>query len=621
MKVVFYGVKLKVGHAAGLTKWQWNFTLNHSVDVQHWAKHLEGGEMVVLHPKISLGQAFMLRDALSDVRKEMAMRECKKLLRTTLQRLKLADQITGQILLKEVALVEGERLFDRRILNRLKEQLQGRALLQEELMDLLQHLRLEHIDWRSYVQKLYLLGHVMLLNGVTRGNKDYACQRCGSSGDQLYWSFCQSCESDCPYCEACLNMGRTRYCSLLIHGQDRKEAGVFYDHPQLSPQWRETSMAYLSPAQREATVAGLDFLEDTWKIEQKDEPIRQVAAFLIWAVTGAGKTEMTFPLIESEFKRLGRVALTTPRRDVVLELEPRLQKAFPHHSLVALYGGSKQRWQKGDLTLATTHQLLRFHDAFDLIIIDEVDAFPFRFNDMLEYAVEKSCTQSGRYVLLSATPPSHLQKAVKKGKLPHAKVCVRFHRYPLPVPKILKMNDHTVHHEIQQSLASDKQLFVFVPRIKLIPALVASLRKRFPHVNIDGTSSQDPDRTDKVRQFRKGTLHILVTTTILERGVTVPKTDVLVLYADDDIFDESALVQMAGRSGRASSDPIGKVRYFAKDRTAAQVKAIKQIKMMNHIARRKGYLIGADADEANSSRASVSGESGDARKSTDDVSV
>lgn len=317
-----------------------------------------------------------------------------------------------------------------------------------------------------------------------------------------------------------------------------------------------------------------------------------------WVATGAGKTEMTFPLIESEFARRGRVALTTPRRDVVLELEPRLQKAFPQHTLVALYGGSKQRWEKGDLTLATTHQMLRFSGAFDLVIIDEVDAFPFRFNKMLEFAVQKSCATSGRYVLLSATPPSHMQKAAKKGRLPHAKVCVRFHRYPLPVPKILKMNNRTLFSEIEQSLASDKQLFIFVPQIKLIPRWVNALREQFPHIHIDGTSSQDNERTEKVIKFRQGSLRMLVTTTILERGVTVPKTDVLVLHADNDIFDDSALVQMAGRSGRASSDPIGKVRFFARDKTMAQVKAIKQIRMMNDLARRKGYLIDSEGERS-----------------------
>ncbi|MNU00243.1 hypothetical protein D3C72_2433180 [compost metagenome] len=69
--------------------------------------------------------------------------------------------------------------------------------------------------------------------------------------------------------------------------------------------------------------------------------------------------------------------LATPRKDVVLELAPRLAKAFGGRKVVALYGGSGERWEQGDITLATTHQLMRFYQAFDLVIIDELDAFPY----------------------------------------------------------------------------------------------------------------------------------------------------------------------------------------------------------------------------------------------------
>jgi late competence protein required for DNA uptake (superfamily II DNA/RNA helicase) len=94
-------------------------------------------------------------------------------------------------------------------------------------------------------------------------------------------------------------------------------------------------------------------------------------------VTGAGKTEMMFPLLEEVLSRGGRALVATPRRDVVLELAPRLAKAFPGTKLAVLYGGSEDRWSNAPLTLATTHQLLRFQEAFDLVLIDELDAFPY----------------------------------------------------------------------------------------------------------------------------------------------------------------------------------------------------------------------------------------------------
>ena len=138
----------------------------------------------------------------------------------------------------------------------------------------------------------------------------------------------------------------------------------------------------LSDAQTKASLDGLRYIQG----KQPDGP----GKFLIWAVTGAGKTEMIFPFIHYTAARGGRVLIATPRKDVVLELQPRIQRAFANYSVVTLYGGSEQRWEQGQITIATTHQLLRFHQAFDLVIIDEIDAFPYHNNPMLSLCCSKS---------------------------------------------------------------------------------------------------------------------------------------------------------------------------------------------------------------------------------------
>src|SRR5690606_18043814 len=74
-------------------------------------------------------------------------------------------------------------------------------------------------------------------------------------------------------------------------------------------------------------------------------------------------------------------------REVVLELAPRLGQAFPHVPTVALYGGVPERWAMAPLMVMTTHQSLRFRRLFDLLIVDEVDAFPYHHDPMLPRAV------------------------------------------------------------------------------------------------------------------------------------------------------------------------------------------------------------------------------------------
>ncbi|MBH5320613.1 DEAD/DEAH box helicase family protein [Paenibacillus sp. GSMTC-2017] len=333
--------------------------------------------------------------------------------------------------------------------------------------------------------------------------------------------------------------------------------------------------------------------------------------FLLWAVTGAGKTEMIFPLIDAVISRGGHVLIASPRRDVVIELDPRIRRAFSEATVVTLYGGSEQRWERGHITLSTTHQLFRFHEAFDLVIIDEIDAYPYHGDPMLHYAADKSCKRGAPRLLLSATPPRILQLAAKRGELAHARVPVRFHRHPLPVPKIVQtmsvkqMLDNNklpigLVQALRKSLGRGAQLFVFVQRIALVDHLAALIRIRLQCAAVAATSSKDPERAQKVSDFRASKIRILVTTTILERGVTIPKSDVFILDADGGLFDEASLVQMAGRAGRSASDPHGHVYFCAKERSQSQMRAIHHIRAMNRIARKQGYLSDASRNEVSS---------------------
>ena len=59
---------------------------------------------------------------------------------------------------------------------------------------------------------------------------------------------------------------------------------------------------------------------------------------LLWAVTGAGKTEMIFSTIEQAIQNRERICIASPRVDVCLELFPRLQAAFKSVEMVLLHG-------------------------------------------------------------------------------------------------------------------------------------------------------------------------------------------------------------------------------------------------------------------------------------------
>lgn len=529
---------------------------------------------------------------------------------------------------------------------RLGRALEGRCLTAEEFQKWLQHQwpTLDVTQWKRWAQLFYLMGKLRYTAGImpvhqlraegggifartlqrlrsrlsSHSEHHLACARCGSTGELLVWTDCESCGQRCPYCKGCLTMGRSRGCSVLLIGLGASSKLLPHEGHIFCPlnasdsdaaSIRETESVDigkwgLSPAQHEAVREGLHFLRNGIDAERSSSApaiTDQTVPFLIWAVTGAGKTEMIYPLIDQVLRWKGKVAVAAPRKDVVMELKPRMKKAFPQLEVIALYGGSEECWANASLVLATTHQLMRFEDAFDLVIIDELDAFPYHGDPKLAFAAKKALASQGRMIYLSATPPKPMQRLVEQRKLPHVKVPVRFHRHPLPVPQLIRVPKvkewlksrrlpRRLKQALDHSIEREAQIFLFAPAIRWVEPLVRLLRNSYPALQIGGTSSVDPYRDEKVLDFRAGKWSMLVTTTILERGVTIPKSDVFVLDADSHLFDEAALVQMAGRAGRSPQDPHGLVFFAASTCTASQKGAVRQIRHMNRLAKRKGYL-------------------------------
>ena len=133
---------------------------------------------------------------------------------------------------------------------------------------------------------------------------------------------------------------------------------------------------------------------------------------LVQAVTGAGKTEMINQLIEQILSHGGSVGLASPRIDVCIELHQRLSRDFTCQIPLLYHEGDS--YFRSPLVVMTSHQLLRFKEAFDLLIIDEVDAFPFRDNDMLYFALENAKKINGNLLYLTATSTDKLDKQIKK---------------------------------------------------------------------------------------------------------------------------------------------------------------------------------------------------------------
>ncbi len=301
---------------------------------------------------------------------------------------------------------------------------------------------------------------------------------------------------------------------------------------------------------------------------------------LIYAVCGSGKTEISYPIIQYAMERGLNVGFALPRRDVVIELYARLKSAFPKNSIVAVYGGHTGVLE-GDCVILTTHQLFRYEKYFDLLVMDEIDAFPFKGSDTLMAMFKRSLR--GHCMMMSATPSKEVVKVFKSPGHEMLTLHTRFHGHPIPVPVIKIVHNPAkvafLIKKLRDYRKQNKQCFVFVPTIGDSEILFSLVRLFAPGGNY--VSSKKPDRAKVISDFKKGKFRYLITTAVLERGITVKDLQVIVYGADSSIYDAASLIQIAGRAGRKADAPKGDVFFVADKPSKAMERAVEEIRYCN----------------------------------------
>ena len=391
------------------------------------------------------------------------------------------------------------------------------------------------------------------------------CQRCGSQIEEE-WHL----PIGAFYCRECLIMKRIR-----------SDQNLYYFPQERFPQQDVLKWSgQLTPFQERVSQGLLQ------AVDKKE-------ATLVHAVTGAGKTEMIYQVVAKVIDQDGAVCLASPRIDVCLELHKRLQNDFSCE--IALLYGESDPYFRTPLVVATTHQLLKFYQAFDLLIVDEVDAFPYVDNPVLYHAVNNCVKETGLRIFLTATSTDELDRKVKQGELKRLSLPRRFHGNPLIVPKPIWLSNFNKYIEknglppklklyIEKQRKTAYPLLIFASEIKKGEKLKEILQEKFPNEKIGFVSSITADRLEQVQAFRDGDLTILISTTILERGVTFPRVDVFVVEANHQLFTKSSLVQIGGRVGRSMDRPTGELIFFHDGLNLSIKKAIKEIKQMNQEA-------------------------------------
>ncbi len=471
------------------------------------------------------------------------------------------------------------------LLPELEQLISGRCLLGTELPDLLAASGID-VPWNpeDWMQALYL--HSLVRREASVAQDAFGvpyCRRCGATNG-IYEDNCLFCGNrHCFTCSNCRSMGQAKSCIPLYFQHASIQA---LHQPPIKPMLEFE----LTPPQQNASTELLKFLEGGGR------------EFLVWAVCGGGKTEVSFSAVAWVLSLGGKVLIAIPRKDIVQELLPRFQKAFPDQTIAALYGGG-ERFSDASLVIATTHQCLRFYRAFDLVILDEGDAFPYFGSEFLHFAVKRALKPAGRLVVMTATPDRALIARTERGALPKVLIPARYHRQPLIVPEYKRWSlkrpepgrewnpSSEFRCFLEESWGAGRKVLIFLPTVPAVEEVGQALCRwagnhgrsgEYVHARIAG-------REELKNSLARGELNFLVTSTIFERGITLPNLDVVVLNADyERIFDVRTLIQIAGRAGRIGDQ--ARVVFAGSRETGSMKQAVRWIRFMNKVGLEQGFL-------------------------------
>ncbi|AFQ46345.1 helicase-related protein [Desulfosporosinus meridiei] len=443
----------------------------------------------------------------------------------------------------------------------------GKQLSVRDLRALAKDFSLKDREIIDLVHNNVLQGTAQWVPSVKRNSKGWQCQRCGEKDVEEWPSFYGLAAT----CGSCGSIGPST--SLDVLYRDQRLLLNTSAKVRFQPRWS------LTEAQNIASEQVAEFIGGT-----SDKA-------LLWAACGAGKTEVCFPSAAGALEQGKSVLFAAPRQDVIYDIAPRFQRDFPDYPVQVLSGNTSNRFQVGNMVLATTHQVLRFWQCFDIIFLDEMDAFPYRGNRALDWGLNHALRPGGKFLYLTATPSTEALESVRKGEMLLIRLPARHHRKPLPVPIWAKYSGSFERNECTSFLIERLELLrrsgpllIFVPKISWVAPWIKSLKKQFPYWSVEGSYSSDSERGPKLKNLKNGQYDIFVSTTILERGITLPGIQVVVFGADHPVFDERALVQMAGRVGRSAEYPDGEAVFVSKNMTPAIKTAVSWIKEQNKLA-------------------------------------
>jgi ATP-dependent DNA helicase RecG len=208
-----------------------------------------------------------------------------------------------------------------------------------------------------------------------------------------------------------------------------------------------------------------------------------------------------------------------------------------------------------------THALIQEAVSFKnlgLIVIDE----QHRFGVMQRAQLRKKGTNPDT-LIMTATPIPRTLAITLYGDLDYSLIDeLPPNRTPVLTKVIRELQKNIVYDLMDRETKAGRQVYVVYPLIEeseksnLKAAITGmeALQKKFPDLKVGLIHGKLPtsEREDIMRDFKKGLIQMLVSTTVIEVGVDVPNATLMVIIHAER-FGLSQLHQLRGRVGRGAA--------------------------------------------------------------------
>ncbi|MBT4119546.1 MAG: transcription-repair coupling factor [Candidatus Peribacter sp.] len=359
------------------------------------------------------------------------------------------------------------------------------------------------------------------------------------------------------------------------------------------------------------TPGQLKAIEDIKSDMENDHPMDR----LVCGDVGFGKTEVAMRAAFKAVRDGKQVAVVAPITILAAQHLENFKKRMEGFSVrievmsrfrtPAQQKETIEKLRKGDVDIVIgTHRLLQPDIEFlnlGLVIVDEEQRFGVQQKERF-----KEMRANVDILTLTATPiPRTLNLGLHKLRDISTITTPPPGRLPI-ITEVRKYSDALMKQAIEYELKRDGQVYVLHNRVETIDAFADKLRELIPKGKfVVGHGQLKPDELEKrIKSFKEGEHNVLVSSTIIENGIDLPRANTLVVNAAE-CFGLSQLYQLRGRVGRSKTQAHAyflyhgaKLKDDARKRLRAIVEACElgsgfQVAMRDLEIRGAGEILGA----------------------------